>query len=106
MDKSKRNLQCTCGGKMELMGEMNLQLGEYHWLLFGHWDNILQGSLEVETMVCTDCGRLDFFLMKDPGTKGNDFRKEAISCPGCSTQYSSKLKKCPRCGAKTPDCEG
>lgn len=101
MDKEKRNSFCTCGNKMEQMGEMNLQLGEYQWLFWGHWDNILQGSLEVETMVCPVCGRLDFFLLKEPQERV-DFGQEAVCCKECGLEYSGKLKSCPKCGAKTP----
>lgn len=53
-----------CGGKMQSLGNMELQKGKFS-MLFGHWDQILSGALDVDVECCERCKKLEFYLLGD-----------------------------------------
>ena len=55
-----RQKTCSaCGGKMQNLGNMELQKGKFS-MLFGHWDQILSGALDVDVECCEQCKKLEF----------------------------------------------
>ena len=48
-----------CESEMVLKGTEKIQLGEAG--LFGNWNNVFSGSLEVEIYICDKCGKVEFF---------------------------------------------
>ena len=62
-----RQKTCSaCGGKMQSLGNMELQKGKFS-MLFGHWDQILSGALDVDVECCEQCKKLEFYLLGDAG---------------------------------------
>ena len=60
-----RQKTCSaCGGKMQSLGNMELQKGKFS-MLFGHWDQILSGALDVDVECCERCKKLEFYLLGD-----------------------------------------
>ena len=50
-----RQKTCSaCSGKMQSLGNMELQKGKFS-MLFGHWDQILSGALDVDVECCERC---------------------------------------------------
>ncbi len=53
-----------CEYEMISRGTEKIQLGE-SGLLFGSWNNVSAGSLEVEIYICDKCGKVEFFYVKN-----------------------------------------
>ena len=88
----------ACGGRMQSLGNMELQKGKFSMLL-GHWDQILSGTLDVDVLCCTRCKRLDFYLLGDaeePETSGI----QQIACPYCGDMHDMDDAICPHCGKR------
>ena len=67
-----RQKTCSaCGGKMQNLGNMELQKGKFS-MLFGHWDQILSGALDVDVECCEHCKKLEFYLLGDAGHARNE----------------------------------
>ena len=65
-ERFMRQKTCSaCGGKMQSLGNMELQKGKFS-MLFGHWDQILSGALDVDVECCERCKKLEFYLLGDP----------------------------------------
>ena len=75
-----RQKTCSaCGDKMQSLGNMELQKGKFS-MLFGHWDQILSGALDVDVECCERCKKLEFYLLGDaevPESSGI----QQIACP-------------------------
>lgn len=48
-----------CESEMVLKCTEKIQLGEAG--LFGNWNNVFAGALEVEIYICDKCGKVEFF---------------------------------------------
>ncbi len=69
-----RQKTCSaCGGKMQSLGNMELQKGKFS-MLFGHWDQILSGALDVDVECCERCKKPNFICSATPKC-----RKRAVS---------------------------
>ena len=69
-----RQKTCSaCGGKMQSLGNMELQKGKFS-MLFGHWDQILSGALDVDVECCERCKNSNFTCSATP-----KHRKQAAS---------------------------
>jgi len=57
----ERTLFCLrCQSEMNHIMDEEIQLGRTG-VLFGHWSNLIAGSLEVCVYGCPTCGKLEFF---------------------------------------------
>ena len=87
-----------CGGKMQSLGNMELQKGKFS-MLFGHWDQILSGALDVDVECCERCKKLEFYLLGDaeaPESSGI----QQIACPYCGDLHDMDDAICPHCGRR------
>ena len=70
-----RQKTCSaCGGKMQSLGNMELQKGRFS-MLFGNLSQIMSGALDVDVECCERCKKLEFYLLGDAGGR----RKRAAS---------------------------
>mgnify|MGYP000884068200 CR=1 FL=1 len=61
-----RQKTCSaCGGKMQSLGNMELQKGRFS-MLFGNLSQIMSGALDVDVECCERCKKLEFYLLGDP----------------------------------------
>lgn len=61
-----RQKTCSaCGGKMQSLGNMELQKGRFS-MLFGNLSQITSGALDVDVECCERCKKLEFYLLGDP----------------------------------------
>ncbi len=95
----ERELNCLrCGSTMRFLKQEHIQLGRSGWLL-GNLDNLLAGGLDVDILLCPQCGKLEFFQggqssLEDCGGIAR------IQCPVCGKKYEMDSPKCPFCGEK------
>ena len=55
-----RQIYCPyCNILLKYRGANRIQLGRYS--LFGHWDNLCSGSLNVQIYECPQCGKIEMF---------------------------------------------
>ena len=55
-----RKINCPyCNVLLDYRGAKRIQLGRYS--LFGHWDNLNAGSLNVQVYECPSCGKIEMF---------------------------------------------
>ena len=91
----------SCGGEMKSLGYSQLQKGQYSYFL-GHFDNWASGALAVETMLCSDYGKLELYrydlVNRDQKEEVED-EVPMVSCSRCGSDYEANLKECPRCGS-------
>lgn len=90
MDKT-RCLRCE--GKMSSIGVEKIQLGQTG-LLFGMWNNMLAGSLEVEIFICSKCRKIEFYG-NNTAVYENDTPQKR--CPHCGEEHDFDYPKCPFC---------
>ena len=94
-----RQKTCSaCGGKMQNIGNMELQKGRFS-VLFGHWDQLLAGMLDVDVECCTHCRKLEFYLLGDakaPEPSGIG----QTACPYCGETHDMDDAICPHCGKR------
>ena len=94
-----RQKTCSaCGGKMQSLGNMELQKGKFS-MLFGHWDQILSGALDVDVECCEHCKKLEFYLLGDAETPEASGIQQ-IACPYCSDMPDMDDAICPHCGRR------
>ena len=88
-----RQKTCSaCGGKMQSLGNMELQKGKFS-MLFGHWDQILSGALDVDVECCERCKKLEFYLLGDP-EEPETSGIEQITCPYCGATTTPDASGC------------
>lgn len=80
-----------CGEQMQFLKREKIQLGETTWFL-GDARNLWAGALEVDIYVCTNCGKIEFF-MPEPVEEALP-QKE---CPNCGKTHDFDYPKCPFC---------
>ena len=94
-----RQKTCSaCGDKMQSLGNMERQKGKFS-MLFGHWDQILSGALDVDVECCERCKKLEFYLLGDaeaPESSGI----QQIACPYCGDLHDMDDAICPHCGRR------
>mgnify|MGYP003284809016 FL=1 len=94
-----RQKTCSaCGGKMQSLGNMELQKGKFS-MLFGHWDQILSGALDVDVECCEQCKKLEFYLLGDADTPETSGIQQ-IACPYCGDMHEMDDAICPHCGRR------
>ena len=77
-----RQKTCSaCGGKMQSLGNMELQKGKFS-MLFGNLSQIMSGALDVDVECCERCKKLEFYLLGDP-EEPETSGIEQIACPYC-----------------------
>jgi len=80
------------------LGNMELQKGKFS-MLFGHWDQILSGALDVDVECCERCKKLEFYLLGDP-EEPETSGIEQIACPYCGDMHDMDDAICPHCGRR------
>ena len=88
----------TCGGKMQSLGNMELQKGKFS-MLFGNLSQIMSGALEVDAECCERCKKLEFYLLGDP-EEPETSGIEQIACPYCGDMHDMDDAVCPHCGKR------
>lgn len=87
-------MKCVrCEGEMSFVMREKLQLGQTGVIL-GDLPNLIAGALLVNIYVCSECGKVEFY-MAEP-----DLRDEALpqkKCPRCGTYHDFDYPKCPAC---------
>ena len=97
-----------CGGKMQSIGEFSLQKGRVSVVL-GYWDNIAQGALDVRTLCCEKCRKLDFYLAEDAEEtelleqEGAEDAIPQVECPFCGAMHDLDDAICPHCRRRLMD---
>ena len=67
-----RQKTCSaCGGKMQSLGNMELQKGRFS-MLFGNLSQIMSGALDVDVECCERCKKLEFYLLGDADDARNE----------------------------------
>ena len=94
-----RQKTCSaCGGKMQNIGNLDLQKGRFS-VLFGPWDQLLAGTLDLDVECCTRCRKLEFYLLGDakaPDPSGIG----QTACPYCGETHDMDDAICPHCGKR------
>ena len=67
----EKELCLRCGGRMETLGQEELQLGKYGFLL-GSWSHLLSGALKVDICCCRGCKKLEFYAVDTPWDESED----------------------------------
>ena len=80
-----------CSEQMQFLKREKIQLGETTWFL-GDARNLWAGALEVDIYVCTNCGKIEFF-MPEPAEEALPQKK----CPNCGKTHDFDYPKCPFC---------
>ena len=83
---------------MQNLGNMELQKGKFS-MLFGHWDQILSGALDVDVECCEQCKKLEFYLLGDADTPETSGIQQ-IACPYCGDMHDMDDAICPHCGRR------
>ena len=94
--KSYSDEKCLrCEGTMQCLGSQYIQLGKASFW-GGTWGNVLAGALEVNVLVCSECGKIEFYQFDD--------RKREIpeelpfeKCSKCGEEHNTGLAMCPAC---------
>lgn len=86
---------------MSYVGRERLQKGEYGAFL-GHLDNLLSGAYEVETYVCDDCRKMEFYAARhlEPVEEPEEGTMAQAACPCCGTMHDMDDAVCPYCGKR------
>lgn len=97
----ERELNCLrCGSAMRFLKQEHIQLGQYGYLL-GNLDNLVAGGLDVDILICPECGKLEFFQGGQSGLEDPEGENIAhIRCSVCGKEYEMDSPKCPFCGEK------
>lgn len=93
-----RNRICTCGGKMQSIGQTKLQKGKYS-IFWGNLSNLFSGALYVDIDCCETCKKLAFYLV-DEMPDGVESGIEQIPCTGCGVMHDMDDAICPHCGKR------
>ena len=123
-----RQKTCSaCGGKMQSLGNMELQKGRFS-MLFGNLSQIMSGALDneevgsatpegaastllrdvlrriagaldVDVECCERCKKLEFYLLGDP-EEPEPSGIEQIACPYCGDMHDMDDAICPHCGRR------
>ena len=94
-----RQKACSaCGGKMQSLGNMELQKGKFS-MLFGNLSQIMSGALDVDVECCEHCKKLEFYLLGDP-EEPETSGIEQIACPCCGDTHDMDDAICPHCGKR------
>ena len=94
-----RQKTCSaCGGKMQSLGNMELQKGRFS-MLFGNLSQIMSGALDVDVECCERCKKLEFYLL------GDDEAPEPRGLQPIASRRSGDLHDmddaiCPHCGRR------
>lgn len=89
-----KKIDCLrCGQKMRYFGTEKLQFGQTSWI-FGDLPNLLAGAMEVDVYCCSECRKLEFFLVEE-----NEMEEELPQkqCPNCGRMHDFDYPKCPFC---------
>ena len=94
-----RQKTCSaCGGKMQSLGNMELQKGKVS-MLFGNLSQIMSGALDVDVECCERCKKLEFYLLGDADTPETSGIQQ-IACPYCGDMHDMDDAICPHCGRR------
>lgn len=86
--------QCAnCKVDLQNCGVQKLQMGQ-SGILFPNLGNIVAGALEVQVMLCPQCGKIEFF---SPHARGNSSQSGTKRCPKCGDVHDASRAKCTRC---------
>lgn len=80
-----------CGEPMHYMKREKIQLGEATWIM-GDAPHIWSGALEVDIYICTNCGKIEFY-MPEPAAQELPQKQ----CPNCGKMHDFDYPKCPFC---------
>ena len=78
---------------MNYIGREELQLGRTGWVL-GDLPNLLAGSLDVDIYICSKCGKIEFFNVREKESAEVLPQK---TCPKCGRAHDFDYPKCPYC---------
>lgn len=97
-------LKCLrCGTEMRFLKQESIQLGQMGFLT-GAWSNLLAGGVYTTIMVCSKCGKLEFFSAERPEEADEPGGSIAQApCPRCGVAYEMDYPKCPFCGEPNPN---
>ena len=88
----------ACGGRMQSIGAFPLQKGQYGFLT-GHWDNLMQGALNVRAFCCETCRKLEFYLADEEPDEAEG-RIAQVECPYCGAMHDLDDAICPHCNRR------
>ncbi len=75
------------------IGTKKIQLGDAGaWS--GEWSHIIEGSLEVDIYVCSQCKKIEFYATSK--ISGHE-RLSQKKCPECGNEHDFDYPKCPSC---------
>ena len=57
--------------------------------------NLLAGGLEVSTMICTSCNKIEFYSTDYNTEYASDLPQ--ATCPNCGAVHDFDYPKCPHC---------
>ena len=96
----EREVCLRCGGKMQHVGQEQLQMGKFGFFL-GALDNLISGALTVDIYCCADCKKLEFYAVEPPEAENDGIAREP--CPYCGQLHEIDDPKCPHCGKRLMD---
>lgn len=89
------DLDCLrCGNLMQYVKSEKLQLGQTGWFL-GDIPNLIAGALEVDIYICNECGKIEFYQVKEDQEEEDQIAQ--IECPNCGKIHDIDYPKCPFC---------
>ena len=94
----ERDVCIRCGGEMAHIGQEQLQMGKFSWLL-GGLDNLVSGALTVDIYCCRQCKKLEFYAVEPPEAEAEDSIAQT-PCPYCGQLHEMDDAKCPHCGKR------
>ena len=80
-----------CGEPMQYSKREKIQLGETT-LILGDARNLWAGALEVDIYVCSNCGKIEFYV---PEPAEPELPQK--QCPNCGKTHDFDYPKCPFC---------
>ena len=81
-----------CGGRMQPVKRVKIQLGQAGWFL-GNLPNLAAGAMEVDIWHCSGCGKLEFYAAEEVQPS-----LVQVTCPKCGMHHDFDDPKCPHCG--------
>lgn len=93
----EREVCLRCGGIMAHIGQEELQKGKFSWF-WGAWPNLISGALSVDIYCCTECKKMEFYMVEVPEDEGSGIAK--APCPYCGQLHEVDDAKCPHCGKR------
>ena len=95
-----KELKCLrCNGQMEYQGRRKIQLGEFG-LIVGNLSNLFSGAMELDVLVCPNCGKVEFFCPIEEKEEPAPYVEEEnpqLVCPNCGGAHGVEYSVCPHC---------